>query len=538
MGVVAFIAEPLQRLTESLPTWQLVLVGLAGFLVTSIVLNVLKQILLKNPNEPPVVFHLLPVLGSTVTYGIDPFKFFFSCKEKYGDVFTFVLLGRKVTVCLGTQGNEFILNGKLKDVNAEEVYTGLTTPVFGTGVVYDCPNSKLMEQKKFVKFGLTTEAFRQYVSLIQRETELFIAEKFKTRTGTIDVSPAMAELTIYTASRSLQGKEVRARFDHTFADLYHDLDMGFSPINFMLPWAPLPHNRRRDYAQKKMAQTYMEIIQERRQRGDLSSKEGEHDMIRNLMSCVYKDGTPVPDIEVAHMMIALLMAGQHSSSSTSSWILLRLATRPDIQDELLEEQKQILGRDLPPLTYEDLSRLPLHSKVVKETLRIHAPIHSVMRKVKSPLSITAQTPTNTKTYGIPTSHTLMSAPGVTARQDQYFPEPMTWEPHRWDEGHKLQYTGLGVEEEFEDYGYGMVSKGASSPYLPFGAGRHRCIGEQFAYVQLQTVVATFIRYVKLANMEGKRGVVNTDYSSLFSRPMAPAVVRYERRDEKFAAIDN
>jgi sterol 14-demethylase len=63
-------------------------------------------------------------------------------------VFTFILLGRKTTVFLGTKGNDFILNGKLKDVNAEEIYSPLTTPVFGKDVVYDCPNSKLMEQKK------------------------------------------------------------------------------------------------------------------------------------------------------------------------------------------------------------------------------------------------------------------------------------------------------------------------------------------------------------------------------------------------------
>jgi sterol 14-demethylase len=49
---------------------------------------------------------------------------------------------------LGPAGNDFILNGKLKDVNAEEIYTVLTTPVFGRDVVYDCPNAKLMEQKK------------------------------------------------------------------------------------------------------------------------------------------------------------------------------------------------------------------------------------------------------------------------------------------------------------------------------------------------------------------------------------------------------
>jgi len=53
-----------------------------------------------------------------------------------------------MTVCVGTQGNEFILNGKIRDVNAEEIYTVLTTPVFGKDVVYDCPNAKLMEQKK------------------------------------------------------------------------------------------------------------------------------------------------------------------------------------------------------------------------------------------------------------------------------------------------------------------------------------------------------------------------------------------------------
>ena len=46
------------------------------------------------------------------------------------------------------KGNDFILNGKHKDLNAEEIYSPLTTPVFGKDVVYDCPNSKLMEQKK------------------------------------------------------------------------------------------------------------------------------------------------------------------------------------------------------------------------------------------------------------------------------------------------------------------------------------------------------------------------------------------------------
>lgn len=378
--------------------------------------------------------------------------------------------------------------------------------------------------------------------MIAQETRQFFSKdnphkKFASTSGTIDLIPVLAELTIYTASRSLQGKEVRERFDSSFADLYHDLDQGFTPINFMLPWAPLPQNRKRDFAQKKMADTYMSIIKERRKNGETKSENQEEDMIWNLMQCSYKDGKSIPDREIAHMMIALLMAGQHSSSSTSSWIILRLASRPDIQEELLQEQKDVIGVNadgtFKDLTYQTIGKLPLLSQVVKETLRIHTPIHSIMRKVKSPMPLEG-TP-----YVIPTTHTLMAAPGASSRMDQHFPESMLWEPHRWDESPSEKYEHLvpamvkeGVAEEKEDYGYGLVSKGAASPYLPFGAGRHRCIGEQFAYVQLQTITATVIRDFKFQNVDGSDKVVPTDYTSLFSRPQGPAVIKWERREKK------
>jgi sterol 14-demethylase len=44
----------------------------------------------------------------------------------------------------------------------------------------------------------------------------------------------------------------------------------------------------------------------------------------------YRDGRQLRDHEIAHMMITLLMAGQHTSSSSDSWTLLRLANNPDV----------------------------------------------------------------------------------------------------------------------------------------------------------------------------------------------------------------
>ena len=310
----------------------------------------------------------------------------------------------------------------------------------------------------------------------------------------------MAEIVIFTASRCLQGEEVREKLDSTFADMYHDLDMGFTPINFMLPWAPLPHNKKRDAAQRKMTQTYVDIMKARREKPD-SKKSHEQDALWNLMRSVYKDGTPVPDKEIAHMMIALLMAGQHSSSVTSSWIMLELAAQPNLMEELYQEQIQVLGDTSKALSLEDIQKLKLNANIVKETLRLHPPIHSLMRKVKNPL------PVEGTHYVIPPSHVVLAAPGFMSKSAEYFPEPEKWDPHRWDNIVEAEDEKV----ELIDYGYGPVSAGTTSTYLPFGAGRHRCIGEKFAYLQLTTVMAIMVREFKLKSVPGK-AVPATDYS--------------------------
>ena len=82
--------------------------------------------------------------------------------------------------------------------------------------------------------------------------------------------------------------------------------MFFTPINFVLHWAPLPWNRKRDHAQRTVAKIYMDTIKRRRAQGQTDAQ----DIMYHLMNSTYKDGTTVPDHEIAHMMIALLMAGE------------------------------------------------------------------------------------------------------------------------------------------------------------------------------------------------------------------------------------
>ncbi|KAK1544935.1 14-alpha sterol demethylase Cyp51A [Colletotrichum paranaense] len=500
--------------------------GLIG-LVASILINACRQTLFHAKSEPPAVFHWIPYIGNAVSYGMDPVGFFVKYRAKYGDVFTFTLFGRKMTCYLGIEGNDFILNGKLQDINAEEIYGPLTIPVFGKDVIYDCPNSKLMEQKKFVKFGLTQKALESHVPLIEKEVVDYIkmSPAWKGSSGVVDISAAMSEITLFTAARSLQGEEVRQKLTAEFAGLYHDLDMGFTPVNFLFPWLPLPRNRRRDAAHNKMRDVYEDIIIQRRKNG--LESDDEYDMLWNLMNSNYKDGTPVPDKEVACMMITLLMGGQHSSSSASAWIMHRLAAHPDVAEELYQEQILNLGHGdesrLSPMQYCDLDKLPLLHNVVKETLRLHGSIHSILRKVMNPLAIPGSP------YVVGTDKVLLASPMVTAISDEYFPDAKSWNPHRWDE---LQPSESIVDaNDVVDYGYGAVSKGTRSPYIPFGAGRHRCIGEKFAYLNLGVIVGTIVRNFKLGTIDGSTGIVPpTDHTSMFARPVQPGLIRWTRRE--------
>jgi hypothetical protein len=82
MGLLATLLGPFaDRAANSSP---ILLAGAGFFALLSlvVVVNVLKQLLFKNPNQPPVVFHWFPLIGNTIGYGMDPIAFFKACQDK------------------------------------------------------------------------------------------------------------------------------------------------------------------------------------------------------------------------------------------------------------------------------------------------------------------------------------------------------------------------------------------------------------------------------------------------------------------------
>jgi cytochrome P450 len=413
-------------------------------------------------NLPPMVSYTIPFLGNAVPYGIDPMKFLKECQAKYGDCFTFLMMGRKMTFCLNPDGNHFLFNVPLANASAEGAYATLTVPVFGTEVVYDVENAVFMEQKKFVKDAFTVQAFKKYVGIIRQETLAFIKE-FPDQ-GQSVIFEEMSELTIRTASACLMGKEIRSQLHSNVAKLYHDLDSGLAPINVFFKWLPLPTYFARDKAHQIMTETFKKIINNRRKETDVE----HNDVLNALMTAEYKNGTKMSDDAIAHMMIATLMGGQHTSSTTSSWILFELSRRPDVVQEILKEQSMVLtGKpdtppsELPDFEYDDLRDLTYLDCVMKETLRLHPPIHTIMRKVEKDLEFKGMT--------IPKGHFLCGSAAYSQLDPERFPEPEKFEPSRFINNHE-------GEGEWNINNVNIAQKSARSHFLPFGAGRHRCIG--------------------------------------------------------------
>lgn len=77
MGVLQQVAShSLAQQYQTLGLGSQIAIAIVGFISLSVALNVANQLLFKNPNEPPMVFHWFPFIGSTVTYGMDPPRFF------------------------------------------------------------------------------------------------------------------------------------------------------------------------------------------------------------------------------------------------------------------------------------------------------------------------------------------------------------------------------------------------------------------------------------------------------------------------------
>ena len=432
--------------------------------------------------------------GHLEEFRTDPIGLMKRVRQECGDVGWFQLAGKHVILLSGSPANEFFFRSADEDLDQAEAYPFMT-PIFGKGVVFDASPERRREMLH--NSALRGEHMKGHAVTIEHEVRRMI-ENWGDE-GEIDLLEFFAELTIYTSTACLIGTKFRNELDSRFANYYHLLERGTDPLCYVDPYLPIESFRVRDEARKGLVALVQEVMTGRI--ANPPTDKGDRDMLDVLVSIKDEQGNPrFSADEVTGMFISLMFAGHHTSSGTASWTLIELLRHPDVYAEVKSELDELYA-DGQEVSFHALRQIPRLENVLKETLRMHPPLIILMRVAQGEFEVEG--------YPIHTGDFVAASPAISNRIAEDFPDPDAFDPDRYDKPRQ------------ED----LVNRWT---WIPFGAGRHRCVGAAFATMQIKAIFSVLLREYEF-EMAQPADSYRNDHSKMVVQLERPAKVRYRRR---------
>jgi sterol 14-demethylase len=424
----------------------------------------------------------------------DPLALLHRVRAECGDVGAFDLAGRDVVLSTGADTNEVYFRAPDDVLDQGEAYPFMT-PIFGKGVVFDAPPERRKEMLR--NQALRGDQMKGHAATIEHEVNRMVAGWGDA--GEIDLLDWFAELTIYTTSSCLIGPRFREELDAGFARLYHDLERGTDALAFVDPYLPIESFARRDQARLALVELVQAIMNRRAAAGPPTG--GDWDMLDVLM--VIKDESGEPRFtadEITGMFISMMFAGHHTSSGTAAWTLIELLRHPGAMAQVVAELDDLYA-DGREVSFQALREIPFLESTLKETLRLHPPLILLLRVAKQPIEIGG--------YAVAPGTMVGASPAVSNRIAADFPDPDAFDPARY------------LEPRQED----LINRWT---WIPFGAGKHRCVGSAFAMMQLKAIFSVILRDYEF-EMAQPSATYRDDITKMVIQLEQPCRVRYRRR---------
>jgi sterol 14-demethylase len=424
----------------------------------------------------------------------DPIGLMARVRAECGDVGQFRLADRDVVLLTGAEANELFFRAPEEVLDQAEAYPFMT-PIFGPGVVFDAPPERRREMLH--NQALRDKFMRGHAATIADEVEAMVGAWQDA--GSIDLLDWFAELTIYTSSACLIGGKFRRELDRRFATLYHDLEQGTDAIAYVDPYAPIESFRRRDEARVGLVELVQQIM-DRRAAGPAPTDD-DRDLLDVLMSIRDEDGTPRFSTDmVTGMFISMMFAGHHTTSGTAAWTLIELLRHPEELAAVRAELDELYAHG-EEVSYQALRAMPRLEAAIKEALRLHPPLILVLRVVKQDMEVEG--------YHVAAGKLVGASPAVSNRIPEDFPDADAFVPERY------------LEPRAED-------RANPWTWIPFGAGRHRCVGAPFAMMQLKAIFSVLLRHWDF-ELAQPSDTYRNDHSKMVVQLAQPCVARYRRR---------
>ncbi len=445
----------------------------------------------KGEKDPPALRGGLPLIGHTRAFVRDTVGLLQRTHDECGAVGKLKLLGKDIILFTGPEAHEALFRQPDRVLSPNAAYK-MMVPVFGEGVAYGAEPSRMAEQMHMLYPALRNNRMRTYTEIVARETLDTLASWGDE--GEIEASEFFAMLTNYTSSSCLLGKEFRNEMSEEFAKVYHDLERGIVAWGYIHPYLPIPAFRRRDRARARLGEMVSEIVEARKRSG----YRGE-DFLQTLMDAAYADGQRLTDHEVTGMLVAAMFAGHHTSAVTTAWTLLELLRHPRFLGEVRDEIRDRYAKK-ESYSFQSLRDLEKTEGAVKEALRIHPPLFILLRAAVQDCEILG--------YRVKKGNWVAVSPLVAHRDEATFENALQFDPMRYEPGR---------EEDKRPFAY-----------ISFGGGRHKCMGNAFALLQIKTIMAVLLhRY----DFELLGDAIATDFQGLVLGPKPPIRLRYRRHGQ-------
>jgi cytochrome P450 len=196
-----------------------------------------------------------------------------------------------------------------------------------------------------------------------------------------------------------------------------------------------------------------------------------NDVLSMLLQAQDEDGARLTDDEVVGHVGIIFMAGHETSANALTWTLLLLSQHTSVAADLLDELSNELHGEPP--TIEQIAKLGLLDRVVKESLRLLPPVplnHRILAE-----------PTELGGHLIPTGTEVFVSIYHLHHDPALFPQPEKFDPDRW-----------------------LTINPTAFEYNPFSAGPRMCIGAPFALLEIKVVLATLLQRHRLEFIPGTR----------------------------------
>lgn len=429
----------------------------------------------------------------------DPIALMRRIREECGDVGRFRLADKEVVLLTGAEANETFFRASDDELDQAAAYPFMT-PIFGEGVVFDA--SPEQRREALHNQSLRDKYMRGHAEKIAREIHELVDGWDDL--GEIDLLDFFSELTLYTSSTCLIGRRFREQLDGSVAHVFHDLEKGTDAIAYVDAYADIESFRNRDEARATLVRRIESIMQSRR---DGTAPDGDKDLVDVLMSLEDDSGEIRYSADIiTGMFISMMFAGHHTTSGTAAWTLIELLRNPEWYRRVLAEQDRLAEESAASgeeLTYQALREMPVTEAAIKEALRLHPPLIILMRVANVSFEVGGHT--------IAPGTIVATSPAVSNTDPDAFADAETYDPGRY----------LDPRHDDKDNPWN---------WIPFGAGRHRCVGAAFAMMQLKSIFSLLLRDWTFEPAQAPETYRN-DHSKMVVQLQQPCLATHRRRTE-------